>query len=175
MSDCSPQLVPSPRPDPPARLYSWRAVAAYLGREEHTVCCWEKTEGLPVHRLQHGKSGSHLCRHRRIGRSDGQRAEGIHPAPQIGGATARSKNRSVFLVNPPKFVDLWGNPYPTNPTCALDDLSTPEKTEIPFNLDQEKLFFIFRTYMEPSTLVGPDDNELVYDRAIYFGPYFAKQ
>ncbi|MCE5309107.1 MAG: hypothetical protein LLG20_15820, partial [Acidobacteriales bacterium] len=63
-------------------------------------------------------------------------------------------------INPPKFVDLWGNPYPTNPTCALDDLSTPEKTEIPFNLDQERLFFIFRSYMEPSTLVGPDDNEL---------------
>jgi len=33
------------------------------------------------------------------------------------------------------------------------------------------LFFIFRNYMEPSTKVGPDDNELVYDRAIYFGPH----
>jgi hypothetical protein len=27
--------------------------------------------------------------------------------------------------------------------------------------------------MEPATKVGPDDNELVYDRATYFGPYVA--
>jgi len=24
-------------------------------------------------------------------------------------------------------------------------------------------------------MVGPDDNEIVYDWAIYFGPYFAEQ
>jgi hypothetical protein len=35
----------------------------------------------------------------------------------------------------------------------------------------DDLFFIFRNYMEPATAVAPDDNELVYDRAIYFGPY----
>jgi hypothetical protein len=34
------------------------------------------------------------------------------------------------------------------------------------------VFVVFRGYMEPATLVGPDDNELLYDRAIYFGPYF---
>jgi hypothetical protein len=33
----------------------------------------------------------------------------------------------------------------------------------------------WRAYVEPATNVGPDDNELLYDRAIYFGPYFAKQ
>jgi hypothetical protein len=26
--------------------------------------------------------------------------------------------------------------------------------------------------MEPGTNVSPDDNELLYDQAIYFGPYF---
>jgi hypothetical protein len=44
----------------------------------------------------------------------------------------------------------------------------------PLYLDYENgedwLFFIFRKYMEPATSVAPDDNELVYDRAIYFGP-----
>ena len=44
----------------------------------------------------------------------------------------------------------------------------------PAYLDYENgedwLWFIFRNYMEPATKVGPDDNELVYDRAIYFGP-----
>jgi hypothetical protein len=39
----------------------------------------------------------------------------------------------------------------------------------------DEMFFIFRNYMEPATKVGPDDNELVYDRAIYFGPYFTEQ
>jgi hypothetical protein len=34
------------------------------------------------------------------------------------------------------------------------------------------MFFIFRSYMEPATNVGPDDNELLYERALDFGPYF---
>jgi len=29
--------------------------------------------------------------------------------------------------------------------------------------------------VEPATKVGPDDNELLYDRTIYFGPYFTEQ
>jgi hypothetical protein len=38
-----------------------------------------------------------------------------------------------------------------------------------FDLNQEEMFFLWRNYMEPATSVGPDDNELLYDRAIYFG------
>ena len=34
------------------------------------------------------------------------------------------------------------------------------------------VFVVFRGYMEPATAVSPDSNELVWDRAIYFGPYF---
>jgi hypothetical protein len=37
------------------------------------------------------------------------------------------------------------------------------------------MFFLWRSYREPATKVSPDDNELLYDRAIYFGPYFAQQ
>jgi hypothetical protein len=33
------------------------------------------------------------------------------------------------------------------------------------------MFLLWRNYMEPSTAVGPDDNELVHDQAVYFGPY----
>src|SRR5437588_8403907 len=40
------------------RLDSWKEIAAYLGREVRTVQGWEKTEGLPVHRHQHGRQGS---------------------------------------------------------------------------------------------------------------------
>jgi eukaryotic-like serine/threonine-protein kinase len=40
------------------RLDSWKEIAAYLGREVRTVQLWEKGEGLPVHRQQHGRQGS---------------------------------------------------------------------------------------------------------------------
>ena len=33
------------------RLDSWKAIAAYLGRDMSTVIRWEKEKGLPVHRL----------------------------------------------------------------------------------------------------------------------------
>jgi hypothetical protein len=39
------------------RLDSWKAIAAYLKRDESTVRRWEK-EGLPVHRHMHAKKAS---------------------------------------------------------------------------------------------------------------------
>jgi len=41
-----------------ARLESWKAIAAYLGRDVSTVQRWEKREGMPVHRHVHDKIGS---------------------------------------------------------------------------------------------------------------------
>lgn len=40
------------------RLDSWKEIAAYLKRDERTVRRWEKSEGLPVHRLLHQKRGT---------------------------------------------------------------------------------------------------------------------
>ena len=40
------------------RLDSWKEIASYLGREVRTVQGWEKNEGLPIHRHQHGRQGS---------------------------------------------------------------------------------------------------------------------
>jgi len=40
------------------RLDSWKAIAAYLGRDVTTVQRWEKREGLPVHRHLHHRLGS---------------------------------------------------------------------------------------------------------------------
>jgi hypothetical protein len=40
------------------RLDSWKAIAAYLGRDVTTVQRWERREGLPVHRHVHDKLGS---------------------------------------------------------------------------------------------------------------------
>ncbi len=45
-------------PEASDRLDSWKEIAAYLGREVRTVQGWEKNEGLPVHRHQHGRQGS---------------------------------------------------------------------------------------------------------------------
>jgi tetratricopeptide (TPR) repeat protein len=39
-------------------LESWKEIAAYLERDVRTVQRWERRDGLPVHRLQHGKGGS---------------------------------------------------------------------------------------------------------------------
>lgn len=36
------------------RLESWKSIASYLGRTVRTVRRWEDSEGLPVHRHQHG-------------------------------------------------------------------------------------------------------------------------
>ena len=39
------------------RLDSWKEIAAYLRRGARTVQRWEREQGLPVHRLAHGKQG----------------------------------------------------------------------------------------------------------------------
>lgn len=43
---------------PSDRLDSWKAIAAYLRRTERTARRWERTEGLPVHRLVHQERSS---------------------------------------------------------------------------------------------------------------------
>ncbi len=40
------------------RLESWKEIAAYLGREVRTIQRWEKSDGLPIHRLYHAKRGT---------------------------------------------------------------------------------------------------------------------
>ncbi len=77
-----------------------------------------------------------------------------------------------------EFTDIDGNAY----TCTLYDYYTnPGKKPGnpiplgPFDLNNADLFFLWRSYMEPATNISPDDSELLYDRAIYFGPYFPKQ
>src|ERR1700678_2022077 len=50
---------PSPvTPQSEDRLDSWKAIAAYLGRDVTTVQRWEKRETMPVHRHVHDKRGS---------------------------------------------------------------------------------------------------------------------
>jgi hypothetical protein len=60
-------------------------------------------------------------------------------------------------VTQPVFEDMYGEPYDCEPELDLNN---------------EEMWLAFRTYLEPATKTGPDDNELLYDQAIYFGPYF---
>ena len=73
-----------------------------------------------------------------------------------------------------EFSDLNGQPY----VCNLYDWYNFEDGQPligPLDLDKADINFTWRVYVEPATSVGPDDNELLYDRAIYFGPYFTKK
>src|SRR5512141_2256225 len=47
-----------PSDSPPARLDSWKDIAAHLKRDVSTVQRWEKREGMPVHRHVHDRQGS---------------------------------------------------------------------------------------------------------------------
>jgi adenylate cyclase len=50
--------LPSPGAESSRRLDSWKEIASYLKRGARTVQRWEREDGLPVHRLPHGKLGS---------------------------------------------------------------------------------------------------------------------
>jgi len=56
-NQASAPLSGSAESSPDGRLDSWKEIAAYLRREVRTVQRWEKSSGLPVHRLQIGKQG----------------------------------------------------------------------------------------------------------------------
>ncbi len=67
------------------------------------------------------------------------------------------------------FSDIYGTPYP----CPLYDWHTEPPVPLgPFDLNKTEMFFFWRAYLELATKVGPDDNELFCDWAIYFGPVF---
>jgi hypothetical protein len=73
--------------------------------------------------------------------------------------------------------DCKGEPYcmevkvNSDPATPFSDINGNAYACPGFDLDTAQMFFLWRSYMEPATNVGPDDNELLYDKAIYFGPY----
>jgi len=87
---------------------------------------------------------------------------------------ARNCNGEEFCLElRAEFVDMNGESYECNlyDWYNFDD-GQPRTGQL--NLDTADVYVNWRTYTEPATKVGPDDNELLYDRAIYFGPYFTK-
>jgi Tol biopolymer transport system component len=90
---------------PPAdqRLDSWKAIAAYLGRDVTTVQRWERREGLPVHRHVHDKLGSVYAFREEVDAWLGHRRHS-------GADAAKS---AVGIVGVP--VDAGLHPQTTNP------------------------------------------------------------
>ncbi len=74
------------------RLDSWKAIAAYLNRNERTVRGWERELGLPVRRMPGGRGRSVFAYTSEIDawlKTAPQRDEGeSRPAPDVSGATA---------------------------------------------------------------------------------------
>jgi Tol biopolymer transport system component len=110
-----PVSVPQPN-SPGDRLDSWKEIASYLRRSIRTVQQWERSEELPVHRLQHSKFGSVFAFRSELDKWQAQRtltgeAPGT-PVPEPtgqapGGATgeeiaprreARSSKKWTFLA-----------------------------------------------------------------------------
>lgn len=57
MATVDPEAGPNAAPNGDT-LHSWKEIAGYLRRDVRTVQRWEKSEGLPVHRLWHKRLGS---------------------------------------------------------------------------------------------------------------------
>jgi putative lumazine-binding protein len=66
-------------------LESWKQIAAYLDRSERTVRRWEASEGLPVHRHEHGKQDTVFAYPPEIERWRTERSRGyVRPLPTSG-------------------------------------------------------------------------------------------
>jgi pentatricopeptide repeat protein len=105
MGGPSPGAQPSERP-PDERLDSWKAIAAYLGRDVTTVQRWEKREGMPVHRHVHDKRGSVYAliselnawqQSRKTGLDGGERKAEDTALPTVAATVVGTNRRRIFL------------------------------------------------------------------------------
>jgi TolB-like protein/Tfp pilus assembly protein PilF len=93
MGEPSSETPTSERPSED-RLDSWKAIAAYLGRDVTTVQRWEKREAMPVHRHLHDKRGSVYAlpqeldgwlksRRKELGDEPDERDKELKPGPPV--------------------------------------------------------------------------------------------
>ena len=92
------------------RLDSWKQIASYLQRDVRTVQRWEKSEGLPIQRHQHGSRGTVFAYPDEIdvwleGRTSGQEPESAgQPVPVQESSPGASARRPAWVA--PFFVLL---------------------------------------------------------------------
>ena len=104
---------PSAKPSPEDRLDSWKEIAAYLRREVRTAQRWEKSAGLPVHRLQIDKQGTVYAYKAELDAWYRDRR------PQMESDSTAKKRRSLFVMVPAAVAAIlivayvafrWGQP-----------------------------------------------------------------
>jgi hypothetical protein len=98
---------------PDGRLDSWKAIAAYLGRDVSTVVRWEKDKGLPVHRVPGGRRQAVFALTSEINAwlvgqmSDAPRAD--PPDAAAISAPSRRRRRTILaaLLGTAAIVTVW--------------------------------------------------------------------
>jgi len=108
MGEPSPETPTSDKPSED-RLDSWKAIAAYLGRDVTTVQRWEKREAMPVHRHLHDKRGSVYAlpqeldawlksRRQELGDEPDERDKELKPGPVEAEGAGRIKATRRFPI-----------------------------------------------------------------------------
>jgi hypothetical protein len=106
---------------PEDRLDSWKEIAAYLKRGVRTVQRWERSNGLPVRRLELDKHGTVYAykaeldawwhsRQQSVVRGEEDRTEAEAPAPSpppLAAAAASRRYPSPFWVGIGLLTILW--------------------------------------------------------------------
>jgi Tol biopolymer transport system component len=102
-----PVSVPQPN-SPEDRLESWKEIASFLRRSIRTVQAWECSEGMPVHRLQHSKSGSVFAFRSELDKWQAQRTvTGETPGIPVPEASGQPSGEATVQENAPR-VDIPG-------------------------------------------------------------------
>jgi hypothetical protein len=78
------------------------------------------------------------------------------------------ERRRMCVAGTPKDID--GVPYNSKCTPQINLGIDPNRPSW-----ASDVFVAFRNYMEPATAFSADSNELLWDRATYFGLYFSEQ
>ena len=89
-----------------ARLDSWKAIAAFFGRDVRTVQRWERSEGLPVHRHPHEKAGTV---HAYAAELDEWRKNRTRPLPNPAAGAEISKSRRLVIAVAASVLILAGS------------------------------------------------------------------
>ena len=87
----------APQPSPDQRLDSWKEISAYLKRTVRTVQRWERTQGLPVHRIAHDKRSTVFAYRSELDQWWAGRQQPAQGNPVIG-ENGRRRGAYLFVV-----------------------------------------------------------------------------
>lgn len=117
------------------RLDSWKAIAAYLGRDAGTVRRWERARGLPVHRVPGGKGSSVFAYTAEIDqwlKSAGQEAftEADQPVSPVGGKSLITWSALLAAIAAVALAGWWAQRPRANAADLQLHMSEQELTAV---------------------------------------------